>query len=177
MPELNPIRVLSDLLRAGGAQPVLSPDRVVSSSIYDLHYRLSVIACAFETHAKTDLANVRRIKSATLKLLQFVAIRPWLLPVMRDWQASQADPQLSALTLQRLRRGYLGDAMHDRVIGYLVAGGIFEQTAGHLRSGKNISLLAQISSAIKAEKLFVNELRTLEQMSAIRITNAMLEGE
>lgn len=175
MPESDLFRGLAEVLRSGDAQPIVMPERVAPSTIYDMGYRICIIACAFDTHAKMDLSGTRRIQAIRLKLLQFVAMRPWLISVLREWAVTEADPQLSVLTSQN-RRGFLGDAVHDHVVDYLVARQIFTQSSSHLSLGTNGGTLERIPAALAAEGLFGNERAALAQMKEIRITNKMLEG-
>lgn len=176
MAETGPLHTLAELLRGSGAQPLFSPERLAPSTLYDLQYRLAVTACAFETHAKAYSASLRRIQGAKLKLLQFIAIRPWLVPVVREWAGSRRDPQLSLLMAQRLRRGFLGDAMHDDVIAFWAARGILTRNGAHLLSGTNVALLANLHSAMIENNLFAPEREALQQLAGVTITNAMLEG-
>src|SRR6202049_295348 len=115
----NPLQAIGELL-AGHAQPVVAPERLAPSAIYDLQYRMAVTASTFEMHSKPHGMNQRRIHAARLKLLQFVASRPRLLAVLRNWSKAQHDAQLSISTSQRLRRGFLGDQMHEDVVTFLV---------------------------------------------------------
>ena len=121
----NPLKAIGELL-AGRAQPVVVPERLAPSAIYDLQYRVAVIASALEMHAKPYGLNQRRIHAARLKLLQFIACRPRLLGMFRSWSQAQHDAQLSFATSQRLRRGFLGDQMHEDVVALLVARGVSE---------------------------------------------------
>jgi hypothetical protein len=77
---------------------------------------------------------------------------------------------------QRLRRGYLGDATHDRVVEYLVARGCLVQGSSHLGAGANVATLMELSRILRAENLFPEERRVLAEVANIKITNAMLEG-
>src|SRR4051794_38742508 len=90
------IEKLSVLLQGSGANPVLVPSRLAPSAIYDLDYRTATVALVFENFAKSfGTAGHRRIGAARLKLLQFIVLRPWLLPVIREWseESSQAPLQ------------------------------------------------------------------------------------
>lgn len=176
MPDVDPYRTLAQLLGSAGMQPLVSPERVVSSSIYDISYRICVISCAFDLHGKADPPHSKRILSARLKLFQFVAIRPWLLPVLREWAAERTDPQLSLIVSQRLRRGFLGDAMHDRVVEYLSAKQWLAQAGAHVNAGPKVSNLSQLSATLQNQNLFQDERRVLTAMLHIKITNSMLEG-
>lgn len=173
MADPNPLRALAELLRGSGAQPVVSEERSAPSTIYDLQYRLAVTACAFELHAKADLFNMRRIPSAKLKFLQFIAIRPWLLPVVREWSDSQGESSL--LTSQHLRRGFLGDAMHDDVIDFLAARDVLTRVGSHVVSGRSVYLLTNVFVASVQQNLFASEREVLQEFFGIKLTNSMLE--
>jgi len=169
----NPIATLADLL-AGHAQPIIVPERLAPSAFYDLQYRLFVIAAAFEIHGDSPLGQ-RRINATRLKLLQFIAMRPWLLSMVRQWSAARNDAQVSFFS-QRLRRGFLGDTMHDNVIGFLVARGILVWSGKFLTAGKVIGQLQELFTDAVGLNLFSTERATLEELKDIRITNDMLEG-
>jgi hypothetical protein len=171
----NPLRAIGELL-AGRAQPVVTPERLAASAIYDLQYRMAVIASAFEMHSKPHGVSQRRIHAARLKLLQFIACRPRLLAVLRDWSQAQHDAQLSIATSQRLRRGFLGDQMHEDVVTFLVARGILVWSGSHVATGPGSDWLTQLHSATIEQGIFAMERDVLEELLDVRITNAMLEG-
>ena len=170
------LQTLADLLRGSSARPVIEPARFAPSTIYDLEYRLAVVACAFDLHSKSDLVKIRRIQAVRLKLMQFVAVRPWLFPVVRDWAASQKQPQLHLLASQSLRRGFLGDEMHDKVIDYLVAHDALRREKAFLVASSNGAFLADLAAAANEANLFMEERHTLQDLLNVRITNSMLEG-
>ena len=176
MPDQDVFRSIAEVLRAGSAEPLIFPERVTPSTIYDLNYRLAVIAFTFDLHATTDLSGFRRMRTLLLKLLQFLAVRPWLIPMLLDWERTEAEPQLSILTSQKERRGFLGDLMHDHVVEYLVARQILDRGRSHLSLGRNGAVLTSLTSALKADGLFINERGTLEKLRDVKITNRMLEG-
>jgi hypothetical protein len=168
-------RVLAELL-AGKAQPVIEPDRLAPSAFYDLQYRIFLIAATFEIHAKPFSIDRRRIHAARLKLLQFIGCRPWLLEMMQSWSAAQYDAQLSMISSQRLRRGFLGDQMHDEVVSLLVARGILSRTDTQISSGDHSGFLTELYSISAREGFFSGERDALRKLLDVRITNAMLEG-
>jgi hypothetical protein len=172
---VDSIQFLAELL-SGQAIPVVSSERLAPSTFYDLRYRIFVIASAFEIHAKPYAPNMRRIQGARLKLLQFIACRPWLLGMVRVWSKAQHDAQLSMASSQRLRRGFLGDTMHDDVVSFLVARGILSRMNSHLADGPNTAWLGQLHSRITEEELFGRERHVLKELVSVKITNAMLEG-
>ena len=137
---------------------------------------MAVLACAFDLYSKPDALRRPRIQSARLKLLQFVAIRPWLLPVLRHWGAARADMQQSMLADQMARRGFIGDTVFDRVVEYLVARQILSKGNSYISLGGNGESFRQIPSVVKRENLFSSERNALAEMEEIRITNSMLEG-
>jgi hypothetical protein len=164
------------MLSGAGAEAVLAPERVAPSTIYDLQYRVIINALVFERLAKSYQGSVPRVQAAKQKLAQFVAIRPWLVSVVRDWSATQHVPQLSMNVSQRLRRGFLGDAMHESVMEFLIAGGVFRRDGAHLSAGANGQLVEKWTNAALTAELFSAERAAIEQLSTITITNAMLEG-
>ncbi len=176
MTNATALRTLVGLLQSGRAQPLVNPDRLAPSAVYDLHYRMFIIASAFELHAKPYVLGQRRINAARLKLLQFVAIRPWLVPVIRQWSETQGYAQQSILSPQQLRRGFLGDEMHDNVVTFLVARGVFVRMDAHLASGLNTDLLKRLYSAGIENRLFSMGVRALRELIDIKISNDMLEG-
>jgi hypothetical protein len=169
------IATLSALLEESHAQPKLRIERLAPSAIYDLDYRVFVAAAAFERHAKAAPPIARRIHATKLKLLQFIAIRPRLLPIIQEWSKAKHEEELS-FTTQDLRRGFLGDQMFDSVIAFLVARGALEWMGTHLVEGKNATLLSTISAAATESDLFEIERQTIEELAAIKITVRMLEG-
>ncbi len=172
---VSPIHDLAELL-SGRAQPVVIPERLAPSASYDLRYRIAVIAAAFEIHAKPfGVSGQRRISAGRLKLLQFVARRPWLIEMVRDWSGSQHDAQLAMTASQRLRRGFLGDQMHEDVIEFLVARGVFVRLGGHIVSD-SMAFLMQVYSGVVDENLFPAERDVLQELLDVKITNDMLEG-
>lgn len=175
MPERAAIETLSDLLQSGHAQPRVRAERLVPSAIYDLDYRIFVIAAAFELHAKAAPPIGRRIHATKLKLLQFIAIRPRLMSVIRSWSVSGEDDETSFAALD-LRRGFLGDRMYDAVVAFLVARGALQWMGTHLAAGSNVGLLTHLYTAAVDDGLFVAERRVLMELAGVRVTVRMLEG-
>ena len=175
MPERSAIATLSALLEESHAKPKMRIERLAPSAIYDLDYRVFVVAAAFERHAQPAPPIGRRIHATRLKLLQFIAIRPRLLPIIRAWSAAKPDEELT-FTTQDLRRGFLGDQMFDSVVAFLVARGALEWMDTHLVEGKNAALLSAINTAAIDSGLFELERQTIEGLASIKITVHMLEG-
>ncbi len=171
----NPLEAIGELL-TGRARPVIAMERLAPSAIYDVRYRVAVIAAAFELHAKPMAQGERRILAPRLKLLQFIACRPWLLDMVRRWSEAQGDAQLLLATSQRLRHGYLGDETHEEVLSFLIARGMLAWSAPHVTTGPRIELLRGVYVASVEQELFCAEREVLKDLLGIRITNAMLEG-
>jgi len=171
----NPLRMIGELLE-GRARPTIHPERVAPSSVYDLQYRIAVVASAFELHSKPFAVTSRRIQSVRLKLLQFIACRPALTHMLEQWSKAQHDAQLSMDLSQRLRRGFLADQMHDDVVGFLIARGELNHSGQYLAIGHEEHMLHDLHLANVRLGLFAAEREALQTLTAVRITNAMLEG-
>lgn len=178
MPKLGqPIKTLVALLQGSAAKPVIVPSRLAPSAIYDVEYRTAVIGLLFEKFAKPfGLSGHRRISAARLKLLQFITLRPWLLPAIREWSKGTDQGALAIAHSIRIRRGFLSDTAHDDVINFLVACGIFFRHESHLVSGQKDHSLAEIASSIEERDLFAREREVILELDEVKITNSMLEG-
>lgn len=175
MPSPTSIQQLADLLQ-DHAKPVIRPQRLAPSPIYDLDYRMAVIALSFATHSTKTTDAQSRIDAARLKLLQFVAQRPALLPAMKQWAASKKEPSLLLGSSQRLRRGYMGDSTYDQVVEYMIACGVFRSDGQFLVLDRNGSYVDFITGAADKEGMFVQERFVLGELLTMRVTVAMLEG-
>ncbi|MEA2235385.1 MAG: hypothetical protein QOC81_109 [Thermoanaerobaculia bacterium] len=170
------LETLAVMLRDADAEPVVVPERIAISTIYDLQYRLFIVACAFRAHAESDLLGTRRMPAAKLKLIQFVAIRPWLLQTVQEWAETRHRPQFQTLHAHTLRRGYVGDTTHDRVIDYLVARDILLRTGAHIVSSTRFSTIDSFATAAETTQSFVNERATIDELREVKITAVMLES-
>jgi hypothetical protein len=178
MPEKpQPIHQLAALLHDGKAEPVIVPARLAPSAIYDVEYRTAIVALVFERFANpTGLAGHRKMSSARLKLLQFITIRPWLLPAFRQWSDAGKQSGFAFGHSIRIRRGFLSDSAHDDVISYLVACGRLTRLETQVVSGTSGRALKEVAESIADHDLFASERGVIEQLANIRITNEMLEG-
>lgn len=167
--------ILSDLLKGTSASPFLNPQRIAPSTVYDLHYRMFVIAACLRLVGKSD-GQFRKMSANKLRLLQFVAMRPWLLDTVREWSESRKDRQRSLQSSQSLRRGFLNDAMHDNVIDYLVAAGMLYKQKGQMAEPLANSSMSDIYDKSRKNGLFKIETVAIEELNDIVITNDMLEG-
>jgi hypothetical protein len=173
----NAIAQLASLLEGSAATPVIVESRLAPSAIYDVEYRTVVVALVFEKFAKPfGLAGDRRILSAKLKLLQFVAFRPWLLPGIREWSEAEEQGSLAITRSMRIRRGFLSDTAHEDVINLLVACGVLVRSKSHLVAGPKAGELTKISKAAIEQSLFSDVQDALRELEGITFTSSMLEG-
>ena len=170
-------RKLADLLEGTSARPVVELSRLARSTIYDVGYRTAVVSCAFELHSKAYAGGGRRIHATRLKLLQFVALRPWLLGVVRDWVAAQKEPQLYLLAPRASRRGFLSDETHDKVVELLSAHGALRRQAAFLAAGPEVRILSDLAVKVTNAEVLVEERRILRELLGLRLTNSMMEGK
>jgi hypothetical protein len=147
------------------------------STIYDLEYRVLIVAMAFEIHAARDrFSSLPRIQARRLKLLQFVAMRPWLVTIIREWSASRRHAQRSLDYEEGLRRGFISDTMHESVMEFLVAAGALRRDDAYILPGAKPSILADLHTEVQGRSLFQSEAKALTELKSIVITNEMLEG-
>ena len=97
------VQQLAELLRETGAKPRVSPDRVVRSTLYDLDYHVALIACVFFIASEHRTDGTRSLVAHWLKILQFIAVRPALLPDFLRWSRARRRPDLDML--QDMPRG------------------------------------------------------------------------
>lgn len=177
MPNSSPLERLAVLLDVAGAQPYIDEERVAPSTIYDLEYRVLIVAMAFQMHAAADQYSTRpRIQGRRLKLLQFIAMRPWLVPVIREWSLSRRDAQRSLDSEEGLRRGFISDTMHDSVMDFLIAAGALRREDLFVVAGTNATVIFDLYAEATTRMLFTTEVEALNQLGTIVITNEMLEG-
>jgi len=168
-------QILSELLAGTSASPYVHPERIAPSTVYDLQYRMFVVAACLRVSVKVEGA-FRKISANKLRLLQFVAMRPWLLDVVREWSASRKDRQRSLQSSQSLRRGFLSDGMHDNLIDYLVATGCLFKQKGQIAEPISSVILSDLFDASEKDGLFITETDAIRELDEIVITNDMLEG-
>ena len=168
-------QILSELLAGTSASPYVHPERIAPSTVYDLQYRMFVVAACLRVSGKVEGA-FRKISANKLRLLQFVAMRPWLLDVVREWSASRKDRQRSLQSSQSLRRGFLSDRMHDNLIDYLVATGCLFKQKGQIAEPISSVILSDLFDASEKDGLFITETDAIRELDEIVITNDMLEG-
>ncbi len=178
MPEnLGPIHQLAALLEEVKAEPVIVPARLAPSAIYDVEYRTAIVALVFARFAKpAGPVGNRKMSSARLKLLQFITLRPWLLPAVRQWSDAGKQSGFAFGHPMRIRRGFLSDSAHDDVISYLVACGRLVRAETQIISGTSSGALKDVAESIVENELFASERSVIEQLADINITNEMLEG-
>jgi hypothetical protein len=176
MPALTSVQQLAELL-TDYARPVIRPQRLSPSPIYDLDYRMAVLALVIRIHATSAGDGLQRIDSARLKLLQFVAQRPVLMPEVARWASKGASKDSLLGSSQRLRRGYMGDSTYDHVVDFMTAYGIVRWDGKYLTSASSNSYISSVFEASENSGMFASERAVLLELKGLRITNAMLEGE
>lgn len=173
----HPIHELASLLRNSTAKPVLVPARLAPSALYDAEYRTAVIALVFAQFARTIApSTLRKISAAKLKLMQFVVLRPWLLPAIKEWSEVGPHEGLAFAHSIRIRRGFLSDTAHDDVVNYLTACRILTRQDTQIVEEKHIETLLAVAKSIVDGKLFSGELAAIKELEKITISNQMLEG-
>jgi hypothetical protein len=113
--------------------------------------------------------------SQWLKLLQFIAVRPALLPNFQRWAKARRRPDLD--TWQRMPRGYLGDRTHDRTIELLVAGSVLYRTLDELVSGERFHVLDSLYRSIVDRDLLAPERAVLSELARTPANRTLLRGE
>ena len=169
------VQELAELLRESGAKPRVSPDRVVRSTLYDLDYHIALIACVVFIASDRRTDGTRRVVAHWLKILQFIAVRPSLLPDFLRWARARRRPDLD--TWQKMPRGYLGDRTHDRTVELLVATKVLHRTADALVGGDNFVRLEALYRDIVARNLLISERDALQTMSTIPVNRTLLSGQ
>lgn len=168
-------QILSDLLAGTSAAPYANPQRIAPSTFYDLQYRMFIVAACLHVNGKEEAA-FQKISAPKLRLFQFIAMRSWLLDVVREWSASRKDRQRSLQSSQSLRRGFLSDVMHDNVVDYLVASGYLFKQKGQLAAPISSGMLSELYHQSEKDGLFATEIQALRDLDELVITNDMLEG-
>ncbi len=170
------VQTLVALLRETGAKPRVSPERVVRSTLYDLDYHIALVACAFFTNGETRTDHTLGLVAHWLKLLQFVAVRPALLPNVQTWAGTRRRLDLDLDVWQKMPRGYLGDRTHDRTIDLLVAGNVLRRATDTLESGERFDVLRYLHQQIVDRDILASERRTLHELARLRVNKTLLRG-
>jgi hypothetical protein len=148
---------------------------IVQSTLYDLDYHVALIACVFFVAAGGRGEGHPRVVAHWLKILQFVAVRPSLLPDFQIWAATRRHQDLD--TWQRMPRGYLGDSTHDRTVELLIAGGVLARSGDELVGGSRFADLRRIYDDLVAEHLLSSERAVLLKLSGTQVNKTLLKGE
>jgi hypothetical protein len=166
---------LAALLEETGAKPRVRPERVVRSTLYDLDYHTALIACAFFETTQRGAGGSRSVMAQWLKILQFVAVRPALLPDFLRWAGARRQPDLESW--QKMPRGYIGDSTHDRTIELLIAERILMRKPDSLASGERFSILQTLYENLLAKDLLRSERDTLRALAHTRANLTLLSGK
>jgi hypothetical protein len=170
--DLDSMATLASLL-TGYAKPVIDSARLAPSFTYDFEYRSLLVLLAFDIHAKSR-GGVVQINSARLKLLQFAAQRPLLVPILKEWSRSRKDADMSLLVPQHLRRSYVTDPVFEPLLDYLVAADVFGRTETHVLKSMKFDKYQGEIQTVREQSLFSAEITILEELQSIMITNDML---
>ena len=92
--EYDPVGDLSAVLREAGASARVHPERIVRSTLYDMDYHVALIACVFFVATGDEAGRSRRVVAHWLKILQFIAVRPSLLPDFLIWAGTRRHQDL-----------------------------------------------------------------------------------
>jgi hypothetical protein len=170
--DVDAVQELAALLREAGASPRVRPERIVRSTLYDLDYHVALIACVFFIIAYDE--GARHMVAHWLKIVQFIAVRPTLLPDFQIWASSRRHQDLD--TWQKMPRGYLGDSTHDRTVELLVTGGVLVREGDELAPGSRFHDLQRIYQEVVARNLLRSERATLVELSRCRVNKTLLKG-
>jgi hypothetical protein len=172
--EFDPVRELAAVLREAGASARVRPERIARSTLYDLDYHVALIASVFFIAARDEAANAYRLVAHWLKILQFIAVRPSLLPDFQIWAGTRRHQNLD--TWQRMPRGYLGDSTHDRTVEMLVAAGMLAREGDALVAGSRFADLKRIYDDLVGRDLLRSERAALVELARARVNKTLLKG-
>jgi hypothetical protein len=170
-PNEDPVVTLGAALALTDATAKLNRKRIVRSTLHDANYHVAIVASAMRMHAD---GSEKKILSAWLKLLQFVAARPALLPRLQEYVDSRRRHDLQKWAL--MPRGYMGDQTHDGVVDFLVAAGMLREDGDYLAAGPRYAALEAVAAAVEGAQIFSGERRILEALRAIKPNKTMLGG-
>lgn len=172
--ESDPVRELAAMLQEVGASARVRPERIVRSALYDLDYHVALIACVFFSTADDEAPRSHRVVAHWLKILQFIAVRPSLLPNFQIWASTRRHQDLD--TWQRMPRGYLGDSTHERTVELMVACGMLAREGDELVAGSRFADLRRIYDDLVVGNLLSSERATLLELSQTRVNKTLLQG-
>lgn len=172
----DPVAQLTALLREAKAIPRLRAEAVAPSSIYDALYRIIVVALTMSVCGERKVEGALTLPLAKLKLMQFVAVHPELLPSLRGWVTAHVNGERPSLAgWARFPRGYAADTIHDGVLTYLIATGELNPDRKNVNTRSDgRGLLAALTEIAVSKDSFSGERRTLEELSVMKITLKML---
>lgn len=174
----DPVRELTALLREANAVPRIREESFALSAMYDSTYRAIVLGLALETCAKKRAGeNEARLHDAKLKLFQFVAVHPELMPSLRGWLRAHQEGQRPSLNgWARFPRGYAADRLYERVVTYLVATGELGRDGAHVWLRQRDGLLSNLIRVVVAGDAFTRERAVLNEFATVKLTMKMLSA-
>jgi len=170
----NAVESLAALLREVGAAPRISRAPVVRSTLYDLDYHVAIVASVFALNGQERTDGTRSMVPHWLKLLQFVAVRPTLLPRFQAWATTRRQSRVGRL--HEMPRGFLGDVTHDRTVEFLVASSVLYRGPDALFGGERFDVLELVWREILERNLLAREREVLRAMAAIPVNKTLLGG-
>ncbi|MGN6106576.1 MAG: hypothetical protein ACTHU0_15830 [Kofleriaceae bacterium] len=129
-----------------------------------------------------DLCAKRRAEDASaqlheakVKLFQFVAVHPELMPSLRGWvRAHQEGHRPSLDGWARFPRGYAADSLYERIVSYLVATGELHREGAKLWRRHSEGILSKLIRVVVTGDAFARERAVLTELATVKLTTKML---
>lgn len=169
---------LAALLREAKVTPTLRSECVTPSAIYDPTYRIAIIALTLRTCGRPKSGAGLSLASAKLKLFQFVAVHPHLLPSLRGWVDAYDKGERPSLDgWARFPRGYASDSLCEKLVEYLLASGHLRRVGSNVvDAAESTPFVTQLLAKLDENDLFEDERRVLMELAQMRITLEMLRA-
>jgi hypothetical protein len=175
---IDPVHALTVLLREANAIPRIRTESFPLSSMYDSTYRAIVVGLTLEICAKKRGTDPQaRLADAKVKLFQFVAVHPDLMPSLRGWLRAHEEGKRPSLDgWARFPRGYAADTLYERVVAYLVSTGELGQDGKQLWRRQSEGLLSGLIRIVVARDAFTREREILTELGTVKLTMKMLNA-
>lgn len=172
----DPVVELTALLREAKAVPRIREESFALSAVYDSTYRALMVGLALDICGKQRVnANEPCLHDAKLKLFQFIAVHPELMPSFRGWlRAHQEGERPSLDGWARFPRGYAADTLYERVVSYLVATGELGRDGSQVWRRQGEGLLSNVIRVAVAGDAFAREREILRELATVKLTMKML---